>query len=124
MKSWIFVLAGTIVGGLGGYFGFLWIAHQGLYALVLPGGLLGIGASLFKNRSSAVCVVSGFLALALGLFAEWRFAPFVKDESLAYFLNHVDQLRPITLIMIAAGAVIGFWAPFNRCQLEARGATV
>ncbi len=122
MKRWMFVLAGAIVGGLG--FGFLWIAHQGLYALALPGSLLGIGASLFKNRSTAVCIVCGFLALALGLLAQWRFAPFVKDERLGYFLSHVHQLKPITLIMIGMGTVIGIWAPFNRRQLEARGASV
>jgi hypothetical protein len=124
MKCWMLVLAGAMAGGLGGYFAFFWIAHQGLYALVLPGGLAGIGASLFKNRSTGVCVICGLLALALGLLSEWRFAPFVKDGSLGYFLSHVHQLKPITLIMITAGTVIGFWLPFNRRQLEARGASV
>ena len=116
MKHWIFALLGAVAGGMVGYFGFLWIAHQGFYALVLPGGLLGVGASLAQRRSTAVCVVCGLLALALGFLAEWQFAPFVRDGSLGYFLTHIHQLRPITLIMIAAGAFIGFWAPFSRRQ--------
>jgi len=118
MKSWIPVLAGAVAGGVIGYFGFLWIAHQGLYALVLPGGLLGIGASLFKNRTTAMCVVCGILALGFGLVAEWRFAPFVADGGLGYFLAHIHQLRPITLLMILVGGIIGFWAPFDRGRLQ------
>ena len=118
MKQSILVLIGAVAGGLVGYVGFLWIAHQGLYALVLPGGLLGVGASLFQNRSTAICIACGLLALALGFLAEWQFAPFITDRSLSYFLSHVHQLRPITLIMIAAGAFIGFWAPFSRRQLK------
>jgi hypothetical protein len=120
MKQRALVFIGAIAGGLVGYFGFLWIARQGLYALVLPGGLVGLGAGLFPNRSKVVCVICGLLALAVGLLAEWRFAPFIKDASLGYFLTHIQQLRPITLIMIGAGAVIGFWAPFSRYRAERR----
>ena len=53
MKRSMLVLIGGVAGGLVGYFGFLWIARQGFYALVLPRGLLGVGASLFANRSTA-----------------------------------------------------------------------
>jgi hypothetical protein len=103
-----------------GYLEFLWIAHQGLYALVLPGGLLGVGASLFANRSTVLCIVCGLLALALGVLAEWQYAPFIRDGSLGYFLTHLLQLRPMTLLMIGAGAFIGFWAPFNHRRLDGR----
>ena len=41
-----------------------------------------------------------------------------RDGSLGYFVTHIHQLKPITLIMIAAAAFIGFWAPFSRRQLE------
>jgi hypothetical protein len=114
MKDKLLVLGGATVGGLIGYFGFLWIAQQGFYALVLPGGLVGMGAGLFRNRSVPICVICGILALGLGLLAEWQFAPFIKNGSLGYFLTHVHQLRALTLIMIAAGTFIGFWAPYNR----------
>ena len=99
-----------------GYFVFFWIARQGFYGLILPGGLLGLGASVFKTKSTAVSVLCGLLALALGLFTEWRFAPFVKDGSLGYFVLHIHRLSPVTLIMIGVGAFIGFWAPFRRSQ--------
>ena len=115
------VLMGAVAGGLVGYFSFFWIARQGFYALVLPGGLLGVGASFFANRWTALCVTCGLLALVLGVLAEWQFAPFITDGSLGYFVTHIHQLKPITLIMIAAGAFIGFWAPFSRRQYEGRG---
>ena len=118
MKRGVLVLIGAVAGGLAGYFGFLWIARQGFYALVLPGGLVGVGASLFANGSTALCIVCGLLALALGVLAEWQFAPFIRDGSLGYFVSHLHHLKPITLIMIAAGAFIGFWAPFSRRQLK------
>jgi heme O synthase-like polyprenyltransferase len=58
------------------------------------------------------------LALALGFLAEWQFAPFIKDGSFGYFVLHLHQLKPITLLMIAAGGFIGFWVPFSRRRLE------
>jgi hypothetical protein len=119
IKQTVFVLAGAIAGGVVGFFGFIWIAHQGFYALVLPGGLLGFGASLFHNKSTALCIICGVMGLAIGLLAEWHFAPFIQDGSFGYFLSHFDQLRPITLIMIAGGAFIGFWAPFSRRRMVA-----
>jgi hypothetical protein len=118
MKNIALVLAGALVGGLIGYFAFIWIAKQGLYALVLPGGLLGIGAGLFRNRSIWLAVVCGILALALGLYTEWRFAPFLADNSLHYFLTHVHKLEPITLLMIGLGTLVGCWGPFSRYKAE------
>jgi hypothetical protein len=53
-----------------------------------------------------VCAVD---ALALGLFTEWRFAPFIDDKSLHYFLMHVTDLKPMTWIMLLVGTVCAFW---------------
>ena len=54
------------------------------------------------------------LALCLGGFTEWKFAPFVKDGSLSYFVAHVHQLKPVTLIMIAMGGAFGVWFGMGR----------
>jgi len=114
MKSHILVLAGAVAGGVLGYFVFVWLAHQGLYALAVPGGLVGLGAAFFRNKSLPVAIGCGMLALAVGLFSEWKFAPFIDGGSLGYFLLHIHQLRPVTLIMIGVGGFIGFWVPFRR----------
>jgi hypothetical protein len=107
-------LAGALVGGAIGYFAFFWIASQNFYAMVLPGGLLGLGAGVVKNRSVGVAVVCGLLALALGIYTEYRFRPFLIDDSFGYFLAHLHDLQPFTLILIGLGAAIGFWVPFRR----------
>ncbi len=116
LKNDCLVLAGALVGGLVGYIAFKWLLGQGYYGLMLPGGLLGMGAGVFKTPTKAVAVVCGTLALVLGLLVEWDSSPFKADESLAYFVTHFYDLKPATLIMIALGAAIGFWIPFRRSQ--------
>ena len=71
---------------------------------------MGLGCGLLAKRSSmALAVVCGVLAVVVGVFCEWRFAPFVADGSLGFFLAHLHQLRPITFIMLVLGGVFGFW---------------
>jgi hypothetical protein len=113
MKRHALPLIAGAAGGLLGYVLFFWIVRQGFYALVLPGALVGIGASLVRTRSQIVCVICGVMALAAGIVAEWKFAPFRKDGSLSYFLLHLQDLRPLTLIMIGIGTAMGYWLPFR-----------
>jgi hypothetical protein len=108
-------ILGAAAGGVLGYFAFLWIARQGFYALMLPGGLVGLGGGLLvRDRSPVRAAICGILALGLGVFSEWSFAPFIKDASLGYFLSHLHELRPITLLMIVAGGGFGYWLSLGR----------
>ena len=116
MKQTLLVLCGAVAGGILGYFAFVWVARQGFYALMLPGGLLGLGAGIAQNRSILLAAVCGLAAVALGLFSEWRFAPFIKDDSFGFFLLHAWELKPLTLLMIGVGGVIGFWVPYRRIE--------
>src|SRR5437870_9502255 len=103
-------LIGAAAGGAIGYFVFLWAAHQGFYALMVPGALLGAGGGLLaKERSVLRAAICSVFALALGLYAEWRFAPFIADHGLGYFITHLHQLRPLTIVMVILGGVFGFW---------------
>jgi hypothetical protein len=111
------------VGGALGYAGFFLMLRQGFFALVLPGGLLGLAASLPRNRWFGWAVICGLAALALGLFADWRAEPFQADHSLGYYLAHAHQVQPIPLLMIVVGAAIGFWGPFSRYRQSKSAAT-
>ena len=113
MKNNILALVAAVVGGVVGHFAFLWITRQGFYAVVLPGAFVGLAASHFKSRAIGVSLACGGLALGLGLFSEWRYAPFVKDPGFVFFVTHAHLLPPIKLIMIAIGTVMGFWFPFS-----------
>ena len=101
-------LVGALAGGALGYLGFVLALRSGFYALMLPGGLIGLGGGwLVKDRSPLRATLCGIFAAALGLFAEWRNFPFVADPSLGYFVTHLQQLRGLTLIMLAAGTAFG-----------------
>jgi hypothetical protein len=113
MKQTLLLLGGAIAGAVLGYFACIWLASQGFYALALPGGLLGLGAGLGKSRSVLPAVLCGLVAVGLGLFTDWHLFPFAKDESLQFYLLHVHDLSPVTLLMIAAGGAIGFYVPFR-----------
>ena len=103
-------LLGAAVGGAAGYFVTGWLVRQGFYAMALPGVGIGLGAGLLvTKRCPGVAVVCGLFALALGVFAEWKNFPFIADHSFGYFLRHVGELRPLTLILIGLGTLAGYW---------------
>ena len=103
-------LVGAILGGVVGYFLFYFAMQSGFYALALPGALLGLGCGYASRVDSLVLgIICSIAALALGIFCEWKTAPFVADESLSFFLKNIHQLSGVTLIMLALGGIFGFW---------------
>lgn len=110
MVHWLRGLGGAALGGAAGYVLFSLLLKAGLYALVLPGALMGIGCGRLSGvRSAALGAVCGVLATAVGVFVEWRFRPFVADDSLPFFLQNLTSLSLGTLLMISAGGVLGFY---------------
>jgi hypothetical protein len=107
--NYILGILGGIAGGTIGYFVFFYATGQGLYPMVLPGALVGLGCgAMLGTKSNAMGIVCGLSALALGLFIEWQFAPFEHDRSFGFFLLHLNQLRSMTLILIVLGALLAF----------------
>jgi hypothetical protein len=122
LRNLVLGILGAVIGGSLGYLAFFWIATQGFYALVLPGGLLGLGAGLCaRRRSVLLAVLCGVAGLALGLYTEWRFAPFVSDKTLAYFLGHLHLLRPLTMIMVALGGFVSYRLALGRDRTRDAG---
>lgn len=103
-------LLGGLAGGALGYYTFMWLVDQGFYGLMIPGAFLGLGCGLLsRDRSLPRGLICGLAGLALGLYCEWRFRPFIADESFTYLVTHLNQKRPITLIMLGLGAVFAVW---------------
>ena len=101
---------GAVVGGYAGYKLFFWIANQGLYALVLPGAAIGMGCGLLaRHPSVARGIACAVAALGLGLYTEWKFAPFDADDRFAFLILHFYKLKPITQIMIGLGAALAYY---------------
>lgn len=118
-------LCGAAIGGIVGYFAFAWFYNQGFYAMVLPGAALGIGCGAFvRGRFPALGIACGIAAVGLGLFTEWKFFPFIKDDGLMYFLTHVHELKPVSLLMIGLGGVIAYYYGAGRTTVSPTPATM
>lgn len=103
-------LFGALVGGVLGFYTFGWLYGQGYYGLMIPGAFLGLGCGLLAQHASFPRgILCGVGALVLALFTEWQFFPFVADSSLAYFVHHLTDLKPVTMLMTGIGAAIAFW---------------
>ena len=92
------------------------MTQQGFYGLVLPGGLLALGAGIGRTRSIAVPIGCAVAAFLLSCYTEWKFAPFKDDGSFLYLLTHLHQLKPVTLLMIGVATALGFYVPFRRIE--------
>lgn len=103
-------MAGAIAGGALAYFLFEWLLRHGLYAIALPGALVGISCAMLSRRKSnllgALCALAG---LALAIYLEWSNFPLVADPRLAYFVSHLQDVSAPTLLMILLSGVFGFW---------------
>lgn len=97
------------IGGVLGYFVFFWMARQGFYTLIIPPALLGFAGGLaIRSHSQIFGALCGIAGLLLALVIEWQFAPFKANGSLYYFLTHLHQLKPLTLLMLVIGPVISY----------------
>ncbi len=108
--NWLMGLVGGVLGGLAGHYISGWIISQGFYGAFLPGMFAGIGCGfLTRQRDIPLAVAVGVIGVAACFYSEWRHFPFKADKSLGYFLQHIGDLKPVTLIMIALGGFAGFW---------------
>jgi hypothetical protein len=81
-----------------------------MYGMMIPGALIGLGAALAaQGRSVLLGLICAAAAVAAAILIEWAVFPFIKDKSLSFFLAHLHQLRPMTMIMIGLGGVLAFW---------------
>jgi len=114
-------LVGAVIGGTVGVLIFRWLVSQGLYGLMIPGAMLGLGCSLLaQHRSHARGLACGLAALVLGLYTQWRFAPLPANPDFKYLAFHFYDLAPITQIMIGFGALFGYWLGKDATLLASR----
>lgn len=112
--SQLLALVGAIAGGVIGYFAFGWLVSRGFYGLAIPGALLGLGCGwLAQDRSRTRGLVCAIAALALSIFIEGKFFPFIDEDGrprgLGYMVAHLHELSPVTLLMMAIATVVAFW---------------
>jgi hypothetical protein len=70
-SAYLLAVLGTTIGAVIGYYLFFWITKQGLYPMVVPGALMGLGCgALSGTKSNAIGIVCALAAVILGLFIE------------------------------------------------------
>jgi len=100
------ILGGAVLGCLAFHFAVM----AGFYAMVAPGALIGLGCGAqSKAISTALGIAAAISGLALGLLLEWHYFPFLKDDSLGYFLANLRDLKTGTWVMILAGSGLAFF---------------
>ncbi len=103
-------LVGAAIGGVVGFYTFGWLENHGFYGLAIPGAFLGLGCGLLaRHRSTPRGVFCAFAALGLSLFTEWKFHHFLEDTSFTFMLRHVQDLSPVTLLMMGIATIVAFW---------------
>jgi len=108
--AWLRGIAGAIVGGAIGYYVFGLLLSQGYYGLALPAASLGLGFGLASGRSMiSGALFCGVCGLGLMIYCEWSTSPFLKDESLSYFVTNLLSLKIVTKVFLGLGTALAFW---------------
>ena len=102
-----------LVGAIGSGAGLLRLLPSGPRRLLRndsSGALVGIGCGALSGcQSNVLGLVCCVLACALGIFTEWRYAPFNADDSFSFFVAHLHDLSRTALISMAVGGFFGYW---------------
>lgn len=98
---------GGIAGGLLGGLACKLLAGQGLYAVAIPGGLVGIGFLLAaRHRHIVFGFVSGLLGLLAGLLTQWQV--YSNEPSFFNLVIDLKDYHSATWIMIGLGTIMAF----------------
>ena len=104
LTEWGKGIAGAIIGGIIGHFAFDFLLGYGLYAGILPGALVGVGASYLRTtKNTAIGIMAAVLALIVGVYNELDAFTF-GDGTLAFFLQNP---QPAPWLMLGIGAALG-----------------
>ncbi|MFN0022039.1 MAG: hypothetical protein ACKVP0_27640 [Pirellulaceae bacterium] len=112
-------LAGAVIGTV--VFTLL-VRYVGVYAMAIPGALVGLICSYAaRQRSLVLGIMSALFAAATMIIAEWWNFPFKKDESLGFFLRNLGQLSSLFWISLLLGGGLAFWFGQGNERTTSRG---
>ena len=102
-------VGGAVIGAGLGYLAFRLLYRNGFYGIMLPGVLIGFGASLAaRSRSQTLGMICAALAVGVTLFTEWH-VRFSQHNTFLFFLSNLHTLGIVSLVMMVAGVLAAFW---------------
>ena len=106
---------GILVGAAVGCGVVTLLFRWGFYGVMLVGLCTGWGSSLFSQSSSKLLGIACVLvALPATIGISWYCSPFVVDDSLVFYLQHLHKLKPIQLVMIGLGTLMAYYVGKGR----------
>lgn len=104
-------VGGAFAGAVIGFGTFTLLAtYVGLYAMAIPGGLVGLICGYCSQRRSLILgIACAGIASATMILAEWWNFPFNKDASLGFFLQHLGDLQWHFWLSLLLGGGLAFW---------------
>jgi hypothetical protein len=114
-------IVGAVVGGAIGATAFWYGTQRGLLLPAVPGALLGIGIGFRAKRSYAWGAIAAVLCVIFNILVEWKFAAFAVDDSLVYYITHLQDLGWKSQVSLLAVAIIGFYFGMGKDEPEKKG---
>lgn len=104
-------IGGALAGGVLGVVIFtLLVRYVGIYAMAIPGALVGLGGGYAaRTRSLVLGIICVALAAVAMILAEWWNFPWQKDESLGFFLQNLHHLSTLFWLSLLLGGGLAFW---------------
>jgi hypothetical protein len=116
-----FGIVGALLGAAVGYVAFFTLLNRaGLYAMVLPGALIGIGRVMgSKTKSIPLGIVCGVAAVVLSLYLEWRVTPLPEGATFIEFLQRLPDRPFRSQASLIAGPLMALWFGLGRSESHA-----
>ena len=109
-------ILGAVLGAVVGFFLFQFLTQQGLYLIVLPGALVGLGCGFAAgSRSFVFAIIAVVVAIPATIVCEWKTDAYLCDDGktlmgIGEYVSRMVELRGWQLpVFVGLNGVIAFW---------------
>lgn len=109
-------ILGGLLGAVVSFFLFQFLHGQGLYFMVLPGALVGLGCGFAaRSRSFVFSIIALVIAIPAAIFCEWKTDAYFCDDGqtlmgIGEYISRMVELRGKQLpIFIGLNGLIALW---------------
>ena len=115
-KGLLLGVFGALLGAVVGFFVFQFLARRGLYFIVLPGALVGLGCGFAaRSRLLVLGIIAVAVAIPTAIVCEWRTDRYFCDDGetlmgVLEYTSRMVELRGWKLpVFVGLNGLIAFW---------------